>query len=260
MPDPYLDALMHGEISPNKKTSAISPKEKSSLDLSIENHINKYIDSLNLEDEYGRNPFTSPAMKRAQLREELKAALKMPEFEKFISEAFKVLLTNHHYYLEPEICNQMEQEFLGIDEEIGNMDLDELPKENYQSLFKISDEVMDGILTIALAKYDEQDYESCLAIFSLLSGLNAENNEYWYRLGISAQKCENYPLALNAYTVALETTPDLLGALLFSCECNIRLNEKDAAKQYLIKAKEITSNQELDEMWTSLMSKLEKAL
>lgn len=260
MYDPYLDALMHGEIIPSKKVAAIPKQEKSKFDLSIENHINKYIDSLNLEIEYGRNPLTSPAMKRAQLREELKAALKMPEFEKFLSEAFNALLTNHHHYLQPEICNQMGQEFHGIEEEIEKIDFNEPPDENYQTLFKISDAVMDGILTIAKAKYNEQEYALSLAIFTLLTSLNAGNYDYWYRLGITAQKCENYPLALKAYDIALEMSPDLIGALLFSCECHIRLDQKDAAKQRFIKAKEIASNQELDEMWKSLMSKVERAL
>lgn len=261
MYDPYLDALMHGEIIPSKKTGLIQKKEKSKFDLSIEKHINKYIDSLNLEVEYGRNSLVSPAMKRAQLREELKSALIMPELEKFLSEAFNAILTSHHHYLSPEMCKQMENEFLGIEEEIEKINFNELPEENYQTLFKISDAVMDGILTIAIEKYKEQEYPLSLAIFTLLTSLNAGNYDYWYRLGITAQKCENYQLALKAYEIALDISPDLIGALLFSSECYIRLDQKDTAKQYFIKAKEIASStQELDEMWKSLISKIEEVL
>lgn len=258
MYDPYLDALLHGNTAPHKKPAADSKKNK--FDRSIEEQIDKYIDSLDLESEGARNPLINPAMKRARLREELKAEMQMPELEKFIPEAFTAILTDDRQYLSPELCSELENELLGIDEEIEKLDLDNLPEENLQSIFKITDDAMEGILTIAIEKYKEEAYQTSLAIFNLLASLNPGNSDYWYRLGIAAQKCENYPLALKAYGIALEMAPDLIGALVLSCECHYLLGQKDEAKQILLKVKGMRSDSEPSETRNHLISKLEQVL
>lgn len=261
MHDPYLHALFHGEIArKNKKITPQAQPEKNKFDQAIENHIDQYIDSLNLELKFHDNPLINPETKKAQLRDELKSSFVMPEFEKLLSEAFNVLLASHYNYLSPEQCRQMEQEFLEMNQEIEKIDLNEADENNFQTLFKISDGVMDGILTMGIVKYQEQEYPCALAIFTLLTCFNPENEDYWYRLGISAQKSEDYQLALKAYDTVLETSPELLGALIFSAECHLRLNQKESAQHYFIKAKEVASTQKLEEIWKVLLSKIEEAI
>lgn len=260
MHDPHLYDLLHGETKARESKTDSSTQKKNKFDLAIENYIDQYIDSLNFEREIHDNPLTTPQAKKTQIRNELNYSLQMPDLENFLNEAFKELFTHHHNYLPPELCRKMEQEFLRIDEKMDKIDVNEVSEKNFQTLFKISHAVMDGILTVGIAKYQEEEYASCLAIFTLLTSLNPGNEDYWYRLGIAAQKCEDYPLALKAYENTLEISPDLLGAHVFSAECHFHLNQKESAQQSFIKAKEIAETQEIEEVWKVLMSKLGEVL
>lgn len=257
MPDPYLYAMMHG------RKSAVPPaKIKDSFELEIEKNINEYIESLHIDEEYAQNLYVTPEMKKAQIRTEIETSMKVSELENYIAEAFKILIVEGRDYLENEPFLEMEEQIKSIG---AKLDADQSSTETFQSSLKISNSVMTSILRIAVAKYEATDYPKSLSILILLSVLNSRNPDYWYRLGVVAQKCENYELALQALNNALDLRPDLFEAYLFASECYLFMNQTESAKIYFEKGKELVlanlyEEDAHEEMWGELISELEMVL
>ncbi len=262
MPDPYLEAMMHGDFTPKDKKSdeVTPPPAKDSFDIAIEKQIDAYIDSLNLEEEFGKSTLISPEMKKKQIREEMKANLKMPEIEGYITAAFKALRSEGEHYLGAELYKEMIDEFDVIIPKLEVMDLSQPVEENFQTLLNISDEVMTGIFGMAIEKYKEGDYSTSLSIFTLLTTLDSGNSEYWYRLGIASQRFENYDMALKAYETSIELEPDLMEAYLFASECCLHKGDLEGAKVFFKKGKELADAQELDEVWSTLIKEIASVL
>ena len=92
---------------------------------------------------------------------------------------------------------------------------------------------MDTLSTVALAKYDETAYAESLSIYNLLSTLAPDNFDHWFRVGITAQKCENYDLALKAYGITTYFVPERLESRIFSSECYLAQGHMaDAEAEY----------------------------
>ncbi|MBA3238978.1 MAG: tetratricopeptide repeat protein [Parachlamydiaceae bacterium] len=256
MPDPYLEAMMHGDFA-KKKGAEIRPKDK--FDVAIEKEIDKYIDSLELERNVENNKLASPAMRRAQIKAQMKADLQMPEVESFITSAISILLSEGAHYLLPEQYNEMEKELKGIKDHLDSLDLGSSDVNiKFQNLVKISDSVMNCFFHISVEKFKEKEFPASLSLFSFLTILDPGNIEYLYRLGIAAQNNKNYELALKAYEASLEINHELLGALLFASECYFRLKERELAITYLKKAKNLAETQPLNDIWEKLIYDLEK--
>lgn len=256
MPDPDLEARMHGEFA---KKKVIETTTKDKFDLAIEKEIDKYINSLDLERESKDTPLASPSMRRAQIKEQMTADLQMPELENHVSSAISTLLSKGAHYLSPELYQRMESELVGIQNHFDSLELENSSlNKKFQDLLEISDPVMEGCFQIAIEKYREREFPESLSLFSFLTILNPGNVEYLYRLGITAQKNENYKFALRAFEATLELNPELLGALLFASECHFQLNDREMAVQYLKKAKDIAVTQPLDDVWAKLITDLEK--
>lgn len=239
------------QASPALKQTKIEKEE--------EKEIESYIESLHLEDQYAQNPLVSPQMKKAQIREELKSAIQLPLLQEQIHAACTLLAHEGPHYMDNEIYMKLLNEFISIDETIDNLDLNADLTDDLQKTFNISDPVMEVILQMAKAKFQEEEYRNSLALFSLLTTLKPSSGDYWFRLGIAAQKSGDIALALRAYETAIELNPDLIGARLFSIECYLHNKDKEAAAKMLQEVKEVTANVELDEMWGDFLKKIENA-
>jgi len=250
---------MFGHNLPKGKVTE-SPTEKDKFDIAIEKEINTYIDSLNLEAEFSQNLLVSPAMRRAKIMQEMKSGIDLSELGSHIVSALTILISQGKQYLDSDVFREMADELATIGEKIEEVDLSQVESNKFHALLGISDSSMASILKIAAAKYQEQDYVSALSIFALLSTLDSSSDDYWFRLGITAERNENYLLALRAYAAASELNPHFVGSHLFSIECHLRSDNVSKAKEEFQIAKQILDSEEVDPMWRELLPDIEKAL
>ncbi len=258
MVDLYLQAMMHGDhVSKNRPTATTSPKDK--FDLAAEKYIKEYIDSLNLEIEYAQNAFVTPAMKKAEVRAAFLEKLKATEEDIFLLEAFNFIKLNESQYFDDESHKEILEEFKKLEELIEKMNPTDHFPEEIHSFFNFDVNIGDKISLIAIQLFQEENYRMSVSLFILLTTFLPENYEFLFRLGIAAQKCELYDLALKAYSEALKIDEELIGAKLFLVECYLEKNLIEEAKLQLIEAKQLVlkSESEVDEMWINFIKELE---
>lgn len=242
---------------PNLEKTAL---KQTKIEKEEEKEIDTYIESLHLEDQYAQNLLVPPKLKKAQLKEELKSAIQLPSLHEQMQAACDLLAHNGSSYINGEIYLQLLNEFLSIDDTIDHLDLAADLSGDLQTIFNISDPVMEAILQMAIAKFQEEDYQDSLALLSLLTTLKSSSDDYWFRLGIAAQKSHKFELALKAYDIAIELNPELIGARLFSIECYLHKDDHETASTRLQAVKELTNTIELEEVWQKFLKNIEKAI
>lgn len=251
--DPYIQAMLRDEYRSKKKEQ--TPKSQTEIDL--ENQIDSYVDGLEFEEEVSNLALLSPKLKKERIKMTIKEALKFPELTGDLERAIKLLFSEGAAYLSIEANQLLLSDFLKASDLLAESKSTDIVDINFQELAKISDESMKSILIIAIAKFSEEKYEDCLSLFSLLTVLSPAYSEYWIRLGIAAQKCLNFDLALGAYEAASELDPDLIEARLFAAECFISINRLEEAKKEVAKAKGIAERMKIDQVWLDLILTIE---
>jgi len=251
MPDPYLEAMMLGLVK-------FKEVKKDKFEEAIENDIIAYVDSLTFEEESGPQ-LLSLKMKKAKLVEELKESIKMPELENFFDTAFMFINSDGLRYLDSSKYETLSSEFSHASEILDQLDPTKEIPIKLQGMLEISDEMMNAIYEIAKGAYKEEKNQESLSLFVYLSVLDQTNLEYWYRVGIGAQKCGNIDLALKAYSVCIEIDSELVGARLFSAECHLINGDLESAEKEMTKAKNIIENSEVDSIWVDLLAAMENA-
>lgn len=256
MPDLYLQALMHGEISEKRQIKpALKKAEKNRFEIEIEKEIEAHVNSLQFEDEgTTKNLLTSPEMKRARIREELREQSKLSELSHFIEDAMDLLIGERSNYLSEENSEIIKNDFKKINESLNTIDLSVLIDQNTQPMFSLSDSTIELIFKIALTKFDQTEYSDSLSLFILLTTLIPEEPNYWYKAGILAHKCTNYELANRLYAAAISLDDLFVAPRIFSIDCYLKQEmklEAEAAYEKVLKISEII---EIDETWNELLS------
>lgn len=255
MPDPYLEAMMRGEF-PHKKAVPSNARIKDKFEAAIEREINQYIDTLHLEDDFLKNRLLPPGAQRTKILLEMKGGVSFSRLESYLTASLEILHSEGNRYLSEEPFLQMEKEFSQIPLLLELLDVSKELTDTFQTIFNISDPVMASILKVAIAKFDEEQYEQSLALLAFLSTLAPGNFDYWFRLGIVAQRAQNYELALNSYAVAADLNPQLIGAKLFAIECYLQKEQPDKAIKALEEAKQIAESNDIASEWRDLLQKI----
>lgn len=258
--DPLLAAMMHGEIPYKKGESPKVETVKTPLQIEMEQEIDAYVDKMEFEEEIIRNGLVPIKVKREKLKLEMKEAAKLPKLAQQIDTAIALLLTEGRRYLSKEAFQRLESDFTTIFTHLRDIKLENVSAEDLQHLAGISDDTMQSIVEFAQATFAEQRYPDCLSLFSLLSILNPGNAEYWFRMGIAAQRCEDFELSCRSYGAASEIDPNHIGARVLAAECYARAKLLDEAKAELAAAKEIAAKGDVDEMWLDLLPVIEGRL
>lgn len=232
----------------------------SQFDLDLDKEIDKYIDSLELEEDPEHKSLKSPEARKESMRIELKEAVKLPELSKDLETAINILFSEGGVYLSKEAYQTLIDDFSNASSIMIHTKLEDSGTDTLQHLAKISDESMKSIVEIAIAKFTEERYNDCFTLFSLLTILNPAYAEYWFRFGLAAQKCEKYELASRAYAAALELDPQLIGARLFGAECLIRRGLFSEAKQEIEIAKQFVAQNKVDQLWIDLIPTIEEII
>lgn len=251
----YMRAVMQGEISSKKELSKKKDEiQKSKLDIELDKKIDDFVDTYQFEDDPSHRSMQNLNDRRERLKLEIKTVIELPELSQQIDKALGLLFSEGSRYLSKETCEKLMSDLSDVNESFEEIGIQEASNSNLEGLTPDS---MRAITEIALAKFEETRYEDCLALFSFLSMLNPGDSEYWFRMGIAAQKNNNIDLALRAYAATLELDPHNIGARLFSAECFALKNLLDEAKIALASAKDIAKSGKIDQMWLNLIIAVE---
>jgi len=261
MPDPYLEAMMRGDY-PRKteQTPAIKSRLKDKYELAIEKKIHAYIDTLNLESRYLQNRLLHPSTERAKLFMEMKEEIALVKLETYISTAIEVLVLHGQEFLDDSSSKRVEKELSAIPEILEQLDLGNASDERIQNTLKISNSTLDSILQVAIGYFQAKEFEKSLSILAFLCVLAPQISDYWFRMGMAAQRAHNYDLAIKAYAVAGSLNSELIEAKLFSIECLLSLDQMEKALTAMAEAKELSATFEIDAEWHELLQQIEVVL
>jgi hypothetical protein len=263
MNDINMELINHGKASlfqdhaPQKQE-----KSKNNVEIQFDQLLENLIDKLFLLDLLTQNQLIPKSIRREKLKEDLRSSKKYISIDISLEHAFEIVKNKNDClaYLNPEEYKDMVAQLSKIPLYIKQVDFSQPLKSSLYSLLHLTTLTMQAILKVGLGKYNENDYQSSFAIFALLSSLDYANNEYWYRLGITANKIGEINLALQAFAYALFLKQNLLGARIFSAECYLKLNQIEDVKAELLEAKKIMErNSPPDQIWLDLISIIEKA-
>jgi tetratricopeptide (TPR) repeat protein len=258
--DPYLDALMHGEHPHKKKSSKEEQAPKSKIEIEQDKEIDSFVNAFEFEEDPERKSALDPKLKREKLKISIKEAMKMPELSHQMDTAIGLLFSEGSRYLSPEVHQKLVSDLTIASDELEDIGLEEAANSNLQTLSKMSEESVKGIQEIALAKFKEERYADSVSLFSLLSILNPGYSEYWFRLGIAAQKDGEFDLASRAYSATQSLDPDNIGAKLFAAECFIQRGLLHDAQAELAAAEAINKESKADKMWVDMISAIHEML
>ncbi|MBA2729055.1 MAG: hypothetical protein H0U49_12895 [Parachlamydiaceae bacterium] len=250
MVDFYLQAMMHGLIQTKREI-------KDKYDEVIEKNIKEYVDSLAFEEGQGAQ-LVSVKMKKNKLFEELKEDFKMPKLAEFLDSAVLFIKREGLRYIE---SSQYETLLSELDNSSKILELFDPVKEitvKLQNMLQISDKMMDAINEIAKAAFKEDRTQGSLSLLVFLTTLDPTDADYWFRMGIAAQKCEDIDLALQAYSIALDMDAEIIGARVFSAECYLIQGNQEFAMNEISEAKKIIEHTQVDAMWLDLLATMEE--
>lgn len=260
MRDFYLEALLKGEITSKAIKAAIRPfkTEKSRFEMALDQHVQEMLDLLHPEEGAPLQiQLISPQMKRKKNEDEIKDIFKNDKLSSCIDLALSTVVDEGKEYLHTAIYETLLADFENTLKFLEHLDLDLIKKAHLPA---VKQETLDAIFQIAIAKFEEHQYEKTLSLFVLLTLFKSDDYDYWYRTGIAAQQCENYALAIEAYGFATILNPESLGAYLFSAECNLKLNQREEAKHQYEEAEKIARNIPMEENWRLILGHVLKLL
>lgn len=261
MPDPSLFDMMHGVMAPHKhETHPPKEVEKDRYQLALEETIKQYVKTLMEEEDLSRCSLISPEMRRIKLEQELLEAVDMPEFGQYLSSAIQILEHEGGNYLEKEEYQSLLSEIDTLRSHIENLDLNTVDDSSLKEALAVPASARASILKVGISKFTEELFQDSLSIFTLLSTLDTEDPDYWYRVGLTAQRSKQYPLAIKAYAACSDLAPEFLGARIFSAQCYLKTGNKDQALSQLAEAKNILKTSKAEEEWSTQIENIEELL
>jgi tetratricopeptide (TPR) repeat protein len=261
MQDPTLSIMLHrNDIkAKSKDSSSNSINQTSAFNKALEKNIKEYTDALIKELDPDNFKFLSQSSLQEKIEKEVGETLNFAETGDLIVCAIKIIINEGHSYLSNENYETLISEIEKIKSKIDALDFDQLNNESFKSAFSIPENCRDHILNIGISKYNAGLLPDSLALFTFLSNLDKGDADYAYRLGIIAQKNGRFDLAIEAFTIASDLNPQLLGSRLFTAECLLASNQIEKAAQLLAEVKEITKNH-ADTEWQALIAEIESKI
>ncbi|MBS0656448.1 MAG: tetratricopeptide repeat protein [Verrucomicrobia bacterium] len=249
MKDPYLETIMRGD----------TPDSKTNIDVALDTLLDEYVDAALEETE--QNALIPRQVQRAKMKEELKAAAEIPELTVALATAFKILIDEHNkQYVDADDYEAMVQQFRDAGEYLENIEHTTIEEEDIVSLLHFTSSTLRAIFKIAQGQYNENNLRECLSIFTLLSTLDAEHADYWYRLGIVAHQLEEYTLALKAFTKATRLNAKILGSRVFLADIYVKLGSYEEAKAEFDQAVLLAEKETPEPFWLDLLAQIKSNL
>ncbi len=258
MPDPYLFDIMHGTNLAQKKSKPESePIKKNRFEVDLEDKISQRVDVLMKEEDPYTNKLLSPDIRREKIKNEIYEELDLSEFSDTIGTAIAILEEQGLQYLNEEEHSIVLEDIENIRNKLDSLDLNITDQEIIKSIFKVSPTSLSLITRIAIAKFSEDQLPNSLSIFSLLTLLDSDNPDYWYRVGIVAQKCERYDLALRTFDVVKQLIPEFMGSRIFMTQCYLQVNLNHKAVEEMAEIKKLLKTTNIEQEWEERIADLE---
>lgn len=259
MPDPYLHALMHGTVDVHKR-SKVEAAPQNRFEQAAEEMIKQHVDRLMEDENQDANKMLSFKARRTKREHEIKELVVLNELEENLFLAVQVLQTQGQRYFTEEENLALLEELNKLRSQLVALDPSNLAPESLKRALSIAPEAIAGIFQIGIAKYMEGALIECLAIFALLTFLDVEDPDYWYRLALAAQKNARYELAARAYLVAAQLAPEFIGIPIFAAQCYQNCGRHKEALEQLAEAKRLLNHTTVDEEWRTLAATMENSL
>jgi tetratricopeptide (TPR) repeat protein len=233
---------------------------KNSDEIAYEEAIQNQVDYLMSLEDGQANSLLPPAARRAKIEHEVRALADFSEFGKTIALAFEILRNEGLALLGNDHDNEILQDSLDkLSEQLEDLELNDLTDDKLKEAYSMSPESKQLILKVGIEKYRHEKFKDSLMIFTLLSTIDDEEPDYWYKLGLMAQKTENYGLAREAFSKTSQLAPDFIGAHVFAAECDLKIGRRGDALTELKKAKECLSKNKSDD-WQDQIFEIERML
>lgn len=184
----------------------------------------------------------------------------MSEFKNHVQTAMNIFRTEGINYLEKDENEAFIKDLDSFDLKLKNLDAETLKNESFEKIVYLSPESRASILKIGIGKFSENLLNDSLSIFAFLSSLEADNPDYWYRLGLVAQKCDLNELALKSFIVTSELAPGFAGSHIYAAQCYLTLDQPDNAKNEVDSVKAILKESPGEESWNQTVVDIENLL
>jgi tetratricopeptide (TPR) repeat protein len=258
MDAPQLYDLMHG-ISIDSNKTVLPKKPKDRFEKACDASIKKEVDlRLSLLDQ--RNQLVPLNTRHAKVEQEIRETIDCTPLSQQVTTAVTLLRDEGQIYLKKEDYEALMLDIRNLGFKMDSLDLDHLDAKQLKSAFTISAANLAALQQIGITKFSEKYFLESLAIFTFLTVLEPEQANYWYRLGLVAQKCEQYELALRAHAVVSELAPDFIGTRIFASQCYIEIQQLDQALIELNAAKNISKTVTVEAEWHKRIVDIEKLL
>ncbi|MBA2369511.1 MAG: hypothetical protein H0V82_10885 [Candidatus Protochlamydia sp.] len=261
MSDPMLFDLMHGVGLPSKSgNKAPLAIIKDPLEIEFNEAIQEQIKSEMENEVRSEYNLLSPAMKQAKRKQEIIEEASFKEVSQNLSLAVKILMDEGSQVLEKEEYDDLLKSLVHINSNLDSLEPKHLNDESLQAALKIPDTCGRFILKIGVDKYSQGLVDESIALFLLLTIVNPDEPDYWFRLGLAAKKNQNYSLALNALATTTELAPEFIGAHIYAAHCHLKMYSKENALAEFAIAKEIQEKTQIEEKWLQSMNEVENLL
>jgi len=260
MPDPLMYDMLRGLSAYQKEKNEAPKEEEESSEKALDASIRREVDLLISELNPDHNQFLSRQQMRKKLEMEIREAIDCHELGQHIKAAISLLEHEGRHHIDESDHGNLMQEIENLRMHMKSIDVAHIDKEMLKAALNFSESGQASILQIGVAKFIEERFPESLSIFAFLSTIASEDPDYWYRLGLAAQKCENYELALSAYGATANLAPEFVGARIFSAQCNLICNQRDMAMVQLNVAKDLLKTSILDEEWRQHVTDIENLI
>lgn len=260
MLDPMLFDLMNGRgpKNLNSKGKADSPDKKSDSDIDFDEIVKDEVDRL-LAMEDSSNQLLPLEARRAKIEQEIRAGANSTESQKSMTLADRIMRNEGLNYLEKTEHDALLGKLDELSQKVHDLDIKEVTEDQLTAALAIPEKEQALILKIAIEKYKQGLFEDSLALLTYLTTVAADDPDYWYRLGLVAQKTGKIPLAVDALNNVTDLSPEFVGAHLYLAECYLSQKMNDEAHSEFNTARSILESSGKED-WHEQLNELESLL
>lgn len=249
MKDPHLK-------SNASKSSALL--EKNQFDHVLDDLIKAEVEALMKDKDPACFHLTSPEIVKYQVEAEVRKTYALDDFGNYIEKAVKIFKEEGNLYLTSSEYEQLIEQLDQISKRLQTFN--DFKEEKFAEALTISDEVKSFIMHLAIEKMKEMLFLDSLSIFAFLTTIDNQNPNYYYHLGLAAEKCELYELALKSYSAVSDLAPDFIESRIFKTEIYNHLSQKEEGMVELAALKEILKLSPESEKWETYVTGLDNLL
>lgn len=254
MRDPALEALLKG--APFDKSILPQKRPKTPFDIALEEEVESYLAEHPPESDPSRLHLLTPEAQRSKLKLELIENAKKQDVTPYIKEAVELVHKQGSQFLDSSENETLQTELDNAAKKVALLDVKQLIQGHFQELLDISNNSMDALFKIGVVFFDVTEYGHSMAIFVLLTTLNANSAEYWFRFALAAQMNDQNDLALRGYNNALTIDHEFIAAEIFCSQCYLTLGRNAEAEVHYQQAQMISKSTEPAPEWLKLLDQI----